>query len=447
MLEEIQVKTSFNYALEVLLGREETSLGIMKYVTYSSTEEQTQNCVRLCIVPSGFFGGHYGKPASLPGLPLKEIEGVPLLYGTPEIKREGDRLIAKADIIASTYFLVTRYEEMVRRDVRDKHGRFPGRQSLPYRAGFIDRPIVEEYAALLRKWLREVGVAVPAPKRRFSVLPTHDVDAIRRYSDFLQHLRTVASALLGQQSPKNILTSFGVAAGFKKDPLDTFDEMINLDSRFEEKASSVPTKVIYFFMAGGKSQFDGLYNIRRKVARNTIKMVCDSGATIGLHASYEAGICPELIAKEKTVLEEVCGFPIRHNRHHFLTWREIEEGWALAKAGISWDSTLGYADVAGFRLGVCRPVPLFDPIKIQPFGIEEHPLIVMDCTLSNGNYMNLKEDAAFSYCQKLINQTRKHNGEFVMLWHNTMFVAGQSNYHPKLYRQLLHELNYSGEKK
>jgi hypothetical protein len=200
-------------------------------------------------------------------------------------------------------------------------------------------------------------------------------------------------------------------------------------------------------MAGGKSQFDGMYNIQSKVAKNTIKLVYKSGAEIGLHTSYEAGMNPELIAEEKVTLEEVCGFTVHCNRNHYLMWREIGNGWALAKAGINRDSSLGYADVAGFRLGVCRPIPLFDPIKIQSFGIEEHPLVVMDCTLSNTNYMNLNEEDAFSYCKKLIDQTRKHQGEFVMLWHNTMFVPEQNNYHPKLYQKLLHELNCGGENK
>jgi len=181
------------------------------------------------------------------------------------------------------------------------------------------------------------------------------------------------------------------------------------------------------------------------VAKSTIKLVHESGAEIGLHTSYEAGIHPERIAEEKAALEEACGFPVHHNRNHYLTWREIENGWALANAGINRDSSLGYADVAGFRLGVCRPIPLFDPIKMQLFGIEEHPLIVMDCTLSNDNYMNLNEEEAFSYCQRLINQTRKHHGEFVMLWHNTMYVPEQDNYHPNLYQRLLRELDCGDE--
>lgn len=432
MLDKNKIDACLDYALKVLLG-DECSDAFRKYISYSEPELQTENTVRLCIVQSGFFGEDYGKPSSLPRLPLEEIEGTPLLYGVPQIRREDGWLIIHADIIASTYFLVTRYEEMVRRDVRDEHGRFPGKESLPYRAGFIHRPIVDEYAALLRKWLRDAGLDVPEPKRHFSILPTHDIDILRKYQNAFQPLRSLLSAILGRQPLRNIPESLMIALGFRNDPLDTFEQIIAIDAADGVTLTQSP---IYYFMAGGMSEFDGKYDICGNVAKSTIKLVRKSGAEIGLHTSYEAGIHPELISKEKDALEEACGFQINRNRHHYLSWREIEDGWALVQAGINNDSSLGYADVAGFRLGVCRNIPLFDPVQMRPFGIEEHPLIVMDCTLSNANYMNLNEQEAYRYCQKLIDQTRKHNGEYVILWHNTTFVPEPNNYHLRLYQKL-----------
>jgi hypothetical protein len=54
--------------------------------------------------------------------------------------------------------------------------------------------------------------------------------------------------------------------------------------------------------------------------------------------------------------------------------------------------------------------------------------------------MNLNEDDAFALCKNLIDQTRRFNGEFVMLWHNAILAPERGNYHPKLYRRLLAEL-------
>ena len=86
-------------------------------------------------------------------------------------------LVLHADLIASTYFLISRYEEMVQPNKRDVHGRFPGKESLPYRAGFIDSPLVDEYGKLLRSQLRGTGCKVPESQQQIrKIYLTHDVD-------------------------------------------------------------------------------------------------------------------------------------------------------------------------------------------------------------------------------------------------------------------------------
>ncbi len=432
-----KLQDSLIYVLNVLLGEEQNHIVGEKHIVYSDPQSILAESVRLCIVPSGFFGPGYGTESSLPTLPLKEIDGVPLLYGKPCVQWKDNRLVVHADIIASTFFLVTRYEEVVRKNVRDEYGRFPGKESLPYRANFIHRPIVEEYAAILRKWLRNTGLEVKEPSRNFSVLLTHDIDELYKYMRFSQPLRQVAKAFLGREPFGSIIDSLLVPLGLKKDTYHP-EKLLEIDRSFNHITRSCKKQSIFFFMSDGSN-----YKIHKKRARNTIKNIHESGAIVGLHSSLQAGYNPELIKKEKADLEQVCGFPIFHNRHHYLLWREVEDGWALAKAGIKWDSTLGYADVAGFRLGVCHPIELLDPIRIEPFGIEEHPLIIMDCSLSGLVYMNLDKKQALEYCLQLAEQVRKHKGEFVVLWHNAMFCRRRNNYHPELYIAILKELSSS----
>ena len=98
-------------------------------------------------------------------LPLTIWEETPILFGEAKTEQIGETKVIHADLVAGTFFLITRYEEVIRRDVRDVHGRFPGKESLPYRAGFIDRPLVEEYGKLLRSQMREVCCDIPEPPR------------------------------------------------------------------------------------------------------------------------------------------------------------------------------------------------------------------------------------------------------------------------------------------
>jgi hypothetical protein len=389
------------YALAVLLDG--TDLDRFQWPSWVTYGAQRPDCAHpgVQIIPSAFFGKGYGTADSLPTLPLAEIEGVPLLFGSPLVEKQGSLLIVHADIIASAYFLLTRYEECIRRDVRDEHGRFPGRESIPFRAGFIGRPIVDEYAVLLRRWVSSVGIELPEPKRHFSVLLTHDVDSLGPEIGFLQAVRYLASGLLGRRSLRQAVVDSTIAVRLRRNPCDNLDTVIQLDHRVSDRGSSDRCRSVYFFMAGGTSPYDGAYSLGSARTGDRLRQVSASGADIGLHASYEAGGDPTRIGVERRLLEQVTGTHIQSNRHHYLRWRESEDGAATANAGISWDATLGYADLAGFRLGVCRPVPLFDPIRRQLLGIEEHPLIVMDGTLDGSNYMDLAEEAAFDCVRSL----------------------------------------------
>ena len=72
-----------DYALRVLLGGDSVELLQRRKILYQRPHDGLAADAALYIVPSGFFGEAYGTTASLPTLPLREIEDVPLLYGTP----------------------------------------------------------------------------------------------------------------------------------------------------------------------------------------------------------------------------------------------------------------------------------------------------------------------------------------------------------------------------
>ena len=103
---------------------------------------------------------------------------MPILYGKSLVQQVGDTMVVHADLVASTYFFLSRYEEYLHPDgYRDQHGRYMGKHSLPARGGFLHRPIIEEYAAFLRRCLLQMGVAVAEPPQQFEhILHTPDVD-------------------------------------------------------------------------------------------------------------------------------------------------------------------------------------------------------------------------------------------------------------------------------
>ncbi len=56
---------------------------------------------------------------------------------------------------------------------------------------------------------------------------------------------------------------------------------------------------------------------------------------------------------------------------------------------MSYDSTLGYADHAGFRCGTCFEYPAFDPVADKQLNLRIRPLIAMECSVTADRYMGL----------------------------------------------------------
>ncbi len=417
-------------------------LGVDRAGAYSSLIGYTSDVrlfhkYKVVIVPSGFFQSSvYGTPESLPQLPLKEIEGVPLLFGTPKEECFEETWVIYADIIASSYFLLSRYEEIQKRDIRDKHGRFPGKESLPYKAGFIHRPIVEEYGKLLRHWLRKACVHIPEPQPELQkIWLTHDVDA----PFFCRSLRNICRETLKGIGFRKALKLY--QGPLEKDPYYTFPWMLEQDSLVKNRFGD-RCHILFFLKAGGRHANDKPhYQVRSHDIQKLLHLFKKNKALLGLHSSYEAGIYPDLIPEEKMRLEHDWKLENIHlNRHHYLASREPEDLTKLIKAGITDDFTMGYADVSGFRLGTCRPVKWINPMTRQPTSLTLHPLSVMDCTLSESQYMGLSPDEAYQYCAGLVREIRQHRGEIVWLWHNTSFAGTESDYHKKLYVRLLNLL-------
>lgn len=187
------------YLIGFLLGGQ--NAGLTGQVVYGRDSD-----AKVIIMPSGFFQKNiYMTPASMPKLPLKKINDVPVLFGNEKIERRSGQIVIYADIIASTYFLVTRYEECLNHHNRDTYGRFIGKKSLPYRGGFLMRPVVDEYGKLLRGWLRETGACVREPEQGFQhIYLTHDIDQICLSNCLYQALRLTAGKIIRHEEKQNL---------------------------------------------------------------------------------------------------------------------------------------------------------------------------------------------------------------------------------------------------
>ena len=425
------------YIFGFLLG-ESVSPELLNHIGYTNNSDDFHR-YKLVILPSSFFDqGVYGTEKSMPQLPLEIWEETPILYGKPKVETIEGTLVLEADLVASTYFLISRYEEMIRKRIRDAHGRFIGKESLPYRAGFIDSPLVEEYGQLLRMKLRELGLDAPEPTRKIKIVYlTHDLDHLAHYRTIRGFIGGLFRGIRRPNEGKRAVKTF--FRGITFDPWYTFPWMFDLNNSVKKVLGNERCESIVFVRTGfGLRKEDKPTLYFKTPDFITFKKLCrKKGITMGLHASYEAGVNPRRIPEELKVLDRIAKKKIQYNRNHFLNAREPRDMEYLLKAGITDDFTMGYADVAGFRLGTCRAVKWINPVLQELTSLTLHPLTVMDGSLSDKRYMFLNAHDAYEYTVRLIDTVEKWNGELVLLWHNTAVTKDPKSYHRQLYGQLM----------
>lgn len=426
------MQKTIEYILNFLL-RDNT---LLQYVGYTDNMNEWHK-YKVVVVPSGFFtSSSYGAKNSLPTIPLPTYNNLPIIYGKAQIEKADKITICHIDVVASVYFLISRYEEYVCSDShRDIHHRFIGKESLPYRCNFLHRPIVEEYGELLLNLLQQHGINTPAIPQKFdNIYLTHDIDTIAHYRTLRGALGGIKRAIGGGYD--HLKTIIAAQTDILHDPAYTFPWIIEQDNRCRN------ARQIYFFKAAanGSGCDYPQYDLNGTDFHTLAKLINTSSpnAEIGLHCSYASGSDTSKIAKEhKRLRAALPDRKIVATRHHYLRSLQPQDMESLIEIGITDDYTMGYADITGFRLGTCRAVRFINPATRSLTPLTLHPLSAMDCTLSDTKYMNLSEEQALNTVANIIDVTRRHHGDLCLLWHNTIFDSLTNTYHQHLYKNII----------
>ena len=411
-------------------------------VGYTDDPEQMK-LYPIVIIPSGFFKMDvYGTEESMPTLPLKTWRGIPLLFGEPreEWSADGSQLIIHADLLASTYFLISRYEEMYRRSERDSYGRFPGKSSLPYRAGFLHRPIIDEYGEALRQILLETGIAErhnlrleERPQTFSRVNLTHDLSRPYNYRGWRSFLR----AWLKQKKSPLEAARLSFSADIEDDYF-TFPKFLKWDRNTCDSLGRDRSDIFLFIRMPSRHPLDKpYYSLHSLYLRRILSIAAKHKVLLALQCSYAAGHQSEFISKERHQFEKAFRQRPRGLRHNKLTSCEPEDLLQAYVSGFRNDYSMGYADVVGFRLGTCRPVKFINPNTRLLTELILHPLVLRDLTLSDQRYMALEQDEAERIAHDLIRTTARYNGELTLLWHNDLLSQKTHPWHSVLYRSML----------
>ncbi len=363
-------------------------------------------------------------------------DNIPIIYGNTKLETKNYELETKnqklktifcgIDIFASSFFMLTRWEEYVNKN-RDKHDRFSALESLAYKNGFLDRPIVNEYVEMLKNMLLELGLSQKLKTRNYQLFISCDVDQPFDCTvENIQNLIRVCSGdILKRKSIKEFIKRvrryiFNKLENYKYDENYTFDWYMDIC----EKAR---TKAAFYFIPTSKEVQNGCYELKDKKIQNLIKYIDSRGHEIGVHGSYQTYKDKEKAKLQKNMFDDtLCNLGIKQkvvgNRQHYLRWDSSITPMVLEYAGFEYDTTGSYADRPGFRYGVCYEFSMFDILNRKKLAIKQRPLIVMECTIIDDMYMGLGySQEALQVMKELKQKCFKYNGNFSLLWHNSHF--------------------------
>lgn len=315
------------------------------------------------------------------------------------------------DIIASTFYLISRYEEYVP-SILDQHQRFLYSQSVAFQQNFLDKTMVNRYINWIRSALnQQFGLQVTKPKTHF--LLTMDVD----------HAFYNKNVPLAQFVKRNMLDLFNQS---HKDKYDTYDFFIDA-----AKKQNIET-LLFILCPENPHPLDHQNNRNAAVFQKLISYL-KTRTKIGIHPSYDSignhKLNEETIWLQNTLLQKVT-----KNRFHFLRFQTPNLLKRIQNTTIQEDYSFGYAQIGGWRSSTSFPFPFFDLIKNKATPLWIYSPCWMDATYKY--HQQNQEDFGLEVAKNQIKEIQKYGGVFIPIFHNDIL------YDENWQKAYLHILDY-----
>jgi len=388
-------------------------------VTYGIVPEGIESGVH--VFESRFFDEHYGTIDAIPERPVVRIENIPALYRDDRAMADrfcsvhgsgqSARVECHVDIVAGTFFMLSRYEETVVRSA-DRFARFRAESSIAYQEGFLQEPVVNQYAEQLLRMLRIAGFG-GKPRRWWGGAPwaialTHDIDKLHYFPMSVLDVARYVAGKVPVYTPRwrDILRDYVQTTTHRKtDEYDCLQEM----AAWEVSAGVCAS---YNFLGDSRSWHGADYSMNEPRVVTDMQEVAAMGHEIGFHAGMGAYENARKFRSELSRVRSV-GIPITGGRQHYLRWKTPLTWRLWEQEGLAYDATLGYSKVAGFRCGTCLPFKPYDIENEREMSLWEWPLMFMDGTYS------LSWGEGTKVLDRLAHECSRYGGVLVLLWHNT----------------------------
>jgi hypothetical protein len=319
------------------------------------------------------------------------------------------------DLFSACFFLLSRYEEYLPFEP-DQYGRFEADQSLAFRIGFLEEPVIDQWIMLFKKSLRQKFPDLVFPVQSYRYISTFDIDnpwAFRHKGLF----RNVAGGMkaMWQTRYSDFRQRLTVLNGAMQDPFDNYEYIRSIEMKYHFTS-------IFFFLFGDYDKFDSNYTLNSVQFKNLVQQIGQDHKT-GIHPSLRSNYQARLLPIEHRRFLTILGKPPEISRQHFLILRFPETYRRLIEMGIKEDYSMGYASYPGFRAGTSSPFIFYDLTAEYETDLIVFPFAVMDVTLQQ--YLSLTPHEALDRIKNISQQVKRAEGTFLSLWHNES-LSGQS---------------------
>jgi hypothetical protein len=322
----------------------------------------------------------------------------------------------------------------------DRFGRVPSAENALVRAGLEREPLVSTMArALADAVVRAAGrrpalFLAPWPTgRRWAAALTHDLDVVQWWPAFTA-LRLAELARKGRLGQMLHVVGAATRSGGREVVWRGVRDVLAAEERHDVRST--------WFILCGTPTFatmragDLTYRPESALARRILAALREGGHEVELHGSFATSEDHGQFAAQRARLAALAGTEVNGVRQHYLRMRPGSTHRRMSEAGFAFDSTYGFADRNGFRLGVADVVPVWDEAAGASLPIDEAPFTWMDRALSK--YAGVERpDAWIDDALDLADRVRAVDGLWVGIWHPNLTPALGYPGAPNAYARLL----------
>ena len=337
----------------------------------------------------------------------------------------GEKSALPFDIFSASFYLLSRYEEYLPH-VKDEKGRFLASESLAYKENFLQYPMVDIWAYKFKELLIKTFSEIQFPKKKMTIHNLIDASQpfVYQQKGLLRSLSGFVKDLF-KFKLRNIIKRFGVVLGFKEDPFNNFDWII-------DTVKGHKIKLTVFFLLGEAVNFIEGTNYRRKKFKLIIKTVSDY-KQVGLIFSKDALKNYEILKKEKKQLESITNRDLLSSMNtHFMV--SLPDNYRnLVELEVKKDFSMVYENQSGFRASSCTPFLFYD----LDYEIVS-PLLIHPIALTTKAFKDKKESEINKTIEALKASVKSVNGTFSMVFTNRDFISIKRN---KIWQKLFERLS------